>query len=123
MTILNYHSEDKMETIKQIYNRFKWFLLVIGLAVIAFIVKAFGASSKQAKYEQVIKDVKEHKRDELFNREAKIQDQIVAEEKDKIYLAEDKVEELKKDLELRHRSGRNINSRATNDRLKEMGLK
>lgn len=112
-----------MNTIKILFMRFKWYILLTSIMILALIVRAIGSSSKQAHYEKVIKDVVEKKRDELFAREKSISDSIVSEEQKTIEQKEAQIVEIKKDLEKRSSSGRNFDSRKTNARLKEMGLK
>lgn len=112
-----------MNTIKIFLLRFKWYIVLISIVVIGFVTKAIGSSSKQAKYEKIIKDVVEKKRDELFEREKQISDSVIKTEEDLIETKEEEIIEIKKELDARSKSGRKFDSSETNKRLKEMGLK
>lgn len=108
---------------KEILLRFKWHMLGLFVLIVMFVVRAFGSSSKQEQYKQVIEDFLKSKRDELHKREDKLSDSIVASEEAKIEEVKLKDRQLLHELEFRNQSGRKIDSRATNQRLRELGLK
>jgi FixJ family two-component response regulator len=108
---------------KKILLRFKWYLIALGVLLLTIIIKSFGASSKQEKYKQVVEDFLKSKRDELHKREDKLSDSIIKSEEAKIVAAEVKIDDLQKQLERRNQTGRKIDSRATSQRLRELGLK
>lgn len=108
---------------KKILLRFKWHLIAFGVLLLTLIIKSFGASGKQEEYKKVVDDFLKSKRDELHKREDKLSDSIVKSEEVKIEQAQVKISDLQKELEHRNQTGRKIDSRATSQRLRELGLK
>lgn len=102
----------------------KWYLLAFGLLLVAFLVRAIGASSKQKEYKQVIEKYAEKKRDELLQRHKDLSDTIISGETETIDQKEAEIISLEKEIEVRKTDrNRAIDSRATSRRLEQMGLK
>ncbi len=114
-----------MNKIKFYLLEAKWYLIAVGIFLIAVFVRCFGASSKQPEYKKVIEDFMKDKRDTLHAREDELSDSIVKEEELKIDESKGRIILLEKELEKRAASGRNtpVNSKATARRLEELGLK
>jgi uncharacterized membrane protein len=91
------------------------------MAALAFVARAFGESSKLEHYAEVIHDIKEGKRDELFVREAELSGKIIEQHTDAIQHSEERIEEIQR--EFRSKVVTKPDSKAVNQRLKNLGLK
>lgn len=113
-----------MNTIVKTLDHIKWYLLAAGLFLFAFMVRAFGKSSKQSEYKDILNDFSKVKRDEILQRYKDLSESVIAGESETIEKKEAEIISIEEAIESR-KTNRNqaINSRATSERLEEMGLK
>lgn len=102
----------------------KWYLVAFGLLLLAFVVRAIGASEKQEEYREVFDSFSKKKREELFERHRDLSETIVKGESETIEAKEAEVVSLEREISRRKEEKvEKVNSRETSIRLERMGLK